>query len=188
MARDLPGRIRQTEQMIAVAGRLPAVLKGEDTPRDAAEVLAFVQLCHDQGRHAASARLLADALAADPKLGDDRRNSHRYNAACSAALAGCGKSKDDPPPDEPARAALRQQALDWLKAERDAWARQLESGAPQARATSVQNLKRWQHDADLAGVRDGAALAQLPEEEQKAWRALWSDVETLIKKAEGGPP
>ncbi len=188
LARDLPGRIRLTEQMIAVTGRLPAVLKGEDKPRDAAEVLAFVQLCHDQGRHAASARLLADALAADPKLGDDRQTQHRYNAACYAALAGCGQSMDDPPPDETARAALRQQALDWLKAERAAWAQLLESGSPQSRATISQRLTHWQQDADLAGVREGEALARLPEGEQQAWRDLWSDVATLLQKAQGDRP
>ena len=54
--------------------------------------------------------------------------------------------------------------------------------------TIVQTLKHWQQDADLAGVREGEALAKLPEEEQKAWQDLWSDVETLLKKAEGARP
>jgi serine/threonine-protein kinase len=187
-ARDVSSLIRQTQQMIAVAGRLPAVLKREDRPRDAAEVSAFRLLCLDQDRYAAAARLLGEVLAADPNLGDDRRNGHRYNAACYAALAGCGKSKDDPPLDEPARAALRQQSLGWLKAERDAWARQLEAGAPPDRAVVIKNLKHWQQDADLAGVRGDDALAKLPDEEQKAWRDMWSDVEGLLKKAEGDRP
>ena len=70
---------------------------------------------------------------ADPKLGDDRRAGHRYNAACAAALAGAGQGKDDPQPDDAAQAKLRGQALDWLKAERAAWAKLLDSGDAQAR-------------------------------------------------------
>jgi serine/threonine-protein kinase len=184
LARMLPGVIRKAEQGIALHARLLAVLKGEARPRNDAERAALVQLCKDQGRYAAAARLLGDALAADPTLGDDRRNSLRYNAACYAALAGCGQSRDDPPLDERARAALRRQALDWLKGERAAWASHLESGAPQARATVIKTLKRWQQDADLTGVREDESLARLPDEERKAWRDLWSDVDGLLKKAE----
>jgi len=46
-------------------------------------------------------------------------------------------------------------------------------------------LKRWQWDRDLAGIRDKAALAKLPAEEQKAFTRLWSDVAALLKRAEG---
>jgi RNA polymerase sigma-70 factor (ECF subfamily) len=99
------------------------------------------------------------------------------------APAERGKSRDDPPPDEPARAALRQQALGWLKAEHAAWAQVLDTGAPQTRAMITQKLKHWQQDPDLAGVRDAEDLARLPEEEQKAWRELWSDVATQLKNA-----
>jgi hypothetical protein len=161
-------------------------MKGEDTPRNAVEGLYFGRLCHDRGWHAAAARLYAAALTADPNLvGDYRALRHRYSVACSAALAGCGKCQDDPPPDETARAALRQQALDWLKAERAAWARQLESGTPQTRRTIVGQLCYWQQDTNLAGVRDDLALARLPEGERTAWRDFWSDVETLRKEASG---
>ena len=82
--------VAEAEQMAAMAGRLPALLKGEDRPRDDAERLALAQMCYDTKRHAAAARFWAEALHADPKLGDDRRNGHRYNAACAAALAAAG--------------------------------------------------------------------------------------------------
>ena len=184
-ARTLPVNIQYHEQLIALAGRLPAVMKGEDTPRNAVEGLDFGRLCHDRGWHAAAARLYAAALTADPNLVRDDWSRDRYIVACSAALAGCGKCQDDPPPDETARAALRQQALDWLKAERAFWARQLESGKPQARRTIVRQLRYWQQDTNLAGVRDDLALARLPEGERTAWRDFWSDVETLRKEASG---
>ena len=184
-ARTLSFNIQYHERLIALAGRLPAVMKGQDTPRNAVEGLYFGRLCHDRGWHAAAARLYAAALTADPKLASEDWSRDRYIVACSAALAGCGKCQDDPPPDETARATLRQQALDWLKAERAAWARQLESGTPQARRTIVRQLWYWQQDPALAGVRDDLALARLPEGERTTWRLFWSDVEALRKEASG---
>jgi hypothetical protein len=41
-------------------------------------------------------------------------------------------------------------------------------------------LRPWQRDARLAGVRDPAALAHLPEAERAAWRKLWQDVEAVL--------
>ena len=35
---------------------------------------------------------------------------------------------------------------------------------------------------ELAGVRDEAGLAKLPEAERADWKALWADVEDLLKK------
>jgi hypothetical protein len=37
-------------------------------------------------------------------------------------------------------------------------------------------MLHWQEDTDLAGVRDAAALAQLPADERKEWRTLWARV------------
>jgi tetratricopeptide (TPR) repeat protein/serine/threonine protein kinase len=186
LGRAVAGRIRLTERMIAVADRLPAVLNGEDRPRNTDEVDAFYAICRDQERYAAAARLLTEYLAADPKLAASGLLRYRYNTACVAALAGCGKSRDDPAPDEPARAALRRLALDWLNAERGAAAARLDSGTQEGRANVVKTLRRWQQDADLAGVRDEAEVVRLPEEEQKAWRGLWAEVQTLVKTGEGG--
>jgi hypothetical protein len=41
----------------------------------------------------------------------------------------------------------------------------------------------WQKVTDLAGIRDAAALANLPADEQKAFTQLWADVAALLKKA-----
>ncbi len=168
------------ERMAALVARLPALLKGEDRPKDGAERLTLAQVCYDTKRYAAAARLWAEALAAEPKLGDDRRAQHRYSAACSASLAAAGQGADDPRPDDAARARLRGQALEWLKAERAAWARMLDAGDAQARPTVRQTLEHWYVDTDLAGVRDAGALAKLPESERAAWRALWAEVNALL--------
>jgi serine/threonine-protein kinase len=167
----------------ALADRLPAVLKGEDRPKAADEGLTLAQMCYEKALHAAAARLWADALSAEPKLAEDRQTLHRYNAACAAALAGTGQGRDEQPPDEAAKAKLRSQALDWLKAELAAWTKLLESGQPQARADVEQNMTHWKQDSDLAGVRDADALAKLPADERTAWQALWGDVDSLLKRA-----
>jgi len=122
-------------------------------------------------------------MEADPKLGDDRRAGHRYNAACAAALAASGQARDEPPPDDAAKAKLRRQALGWLQAEQAAWGKLLESGPPQGRPAIAQTLNHWKQDNDLAGIHEAGALAKLPEAEQKEWQAFWADVEALLKRA-----
>ena len=62
----------------------------------------------------------------------------------------------------------------------------LEGGTPQARAAVQKTLRHWQQDTDLAGVRDAAALAKLPEPGRAEWQKLWADVAALLKKAEAG--
>jgi hypothetical protein len=167
--------------------RLPAVLRGEEKPRDNAERLAFAQVAYDQKKFAGATRLWAEALASDPKLRDDRRTGHRYNAACAAALAAAGQGKEEPPLDAAAKGKLRGQALDWLRAELTAWGKFLESGPPQARPVIVQVLSHWQKDTDLAGIRDKEAMAKLPAEEQKAFTQLWADVAAMLERAQGNP-
>jgi tetratricopeptide (TPR) repeat protein len=73
------------------------------------------------GKPAAAARFAAEAFAARPKLADDLRFPNRRNAACSAALAGCGQGQDAAKLDDAERARLRRQALDWLRADLAAW-------------------------------------------------------------------
>ena len=177
--------VRQCERMVELDARLPAILKGDDRPKDFAEGLAFGQICYDKTLHAAAARLWADALAADPQRADDRQAQPRYNAACAAALAAAGKGKDDPPPDEAAKAKLRQQALDWLKAELASWSKFINGGTLQDREMVRKTLAHWTVDTDLAGIRDEPELAKLPEAERKDWQALWLGVDAEFKKAEG---
>jgi tetratricopeptide (TPR) repeat protein len=177
--------VAETERQAGLARRLPALLKGEDRPKDVAESLALAQICHDTNRFAAAARFWAGALEADPKLGDDRRAQHRYNAACDAALAAAGRGNDDPPPSDTAKTVLRRQARDYLTAELAAWSKLLEA-EPRARPAVLPILQHWKKDADLAGIRDPDALAKLPADEQDAWNALWKDVDALLKKADGG--
>src|SRR5262249_42540191 len=122
------------------------------------------------------------ALAADPKLADDLRSWHRYNAACAGALAGCGKGRG-PALTDREKEALRRQALGWLHEERKARAGQLKSLRPAEAARARQALAHWQKDRALAGVRDKDALARLPEAERAGWAKLWAEVDSLLAPA-----
>ncbi len=138
-------------------------------PANNAERLDFAQVAYAVKRFAVAAGLWAEALETDPNLGDDRKTLDRYNAARAAALAAAGHGEDEPL-DDAAKAKLRGQALDWLKAEFTAW------GKTQPRPAIEQTLWRWQLDTALAGIRDEAALAKLSPEEQKAFSQFWAEV------------
>ena len=70
---------------------------------------------------------------------------------------------DDPPPDDAARAKLRKEALEWLKAEYSAWSNLLESDVPKSPALVAKTLAHWKEDADLSGIREEKEMAKLPE-------------------------
>ena len=65
-------------------------------------------------------------------------------------------------------------------------ARQAETGKPEANALVTQQFQHWRVDTDLAGIRDEAAIKALPDDEQKACRALWAEVEAVLAKARAG--
>jgi serine/threonine-protein kinase len=180
--------VRQAEQAVALSPKLSAILKHQARPADAAEGLALARICAARHLHGAAARLYGEAFALDPALADDDRARYRYTAATDAALAGCGHDNGDPPPDGPARAELRRQAREWLWADLKAQAAQANSGTDAARSAVRKLLPSRKSDPNLARVRTPEALAKLPEEEQAAWRSLWSEVDGLLAPAQGDPP
>jgi hypothetical protein len=58
--------------------------------------------------------------------------------------------------------------------------KRLDSGKEADRMAVGDKLRRWQTDADLAGLREPEALSKLPADEQASWRKLWADVATLF--------
>jgi serine/threonine-protein kinase len=178
--------VRRAEAKAALEPKLAAFLKGEYQPKDAVERLGLAGVCQTKKLHHAASRLYADAFAADPKTAGDLKAGHRYDAACSAALAGVGQGEDAARLDDKERTRLRQQALDWLRADLALRTRQLQSGRPTDRAEVQQKLRHWQQDSDLACIRDATALVRLTAQEQKACTQLWADVAALLKRA-GSP-
>ena len=106
-----------------------------------------------------------EAFAEDASLAEDLARGHRYDAACSAALAAAREGPD--------AAEWRGRALEWLRADLDA--------RDMAGTGLMAVLEHWTRDQDLAAVRD--SLDQLPEPEREAWRSLWAAVDGALAVA-----
>jgi tetratricopeptide (TPR) repeat protein len=180
--------VEEVRRLVWLRAKLPALLRGEAEPADAIERLGLAEVAHTQGWQATAAHVLGEALEAQPKLADDIEGAHRYNAARFAALAGCGRGKDQPPPDEAARTGFRRQALEWLKADVAAWSKIMANAASKNRSRAPHLLEHARHDPDLAGVRDPPDMNNLPEAEQADWRALWSLVDTILAQSRADSP
>jgi serine/threonine-protein kinase len=182
--------VRNCERLVELDGKLPAILSGQKQPADTTERLALARLCQMPCKqlHLAANRFYSAAFADQPKLSDDLNAQHRYNAACAAALAGCGQGKDADKLDAKERARLRQQALDWLRAELTAYRQVMEKSAGKAGPVIAQRMQHWLQDTDFAGMRGDKELAKLPEEERAAWRKLWDDVAEMLAQAQRKAP
>ncbi len=180
-------RVKDCERLVELDTKLLPLLKGEVQPADAAERLALAQLCQLPCRslNAAAVRFYAGAFAEQPKLADDLDAQSRYNAACAAALAGCGQGKDADQCGAKERARLRRQAVEWLHADLAAYRRLLEKEPDKAGPAVHERMRHWQQDTDFAGVRGPEALARLPEAERQEWQKLWADVAEMLDRAEG---
>jgi len=169
--------------MLALEARLPAVLQGKDRPADATERLQFANICAFQKRDAAAAQLRRETFTATPQLADDLDAGHRYNAACAAALAGCGQSADGSKLGQAERERWRKLARQWLEADLAAWTRKLEAGPAATRALARRQLIHWRSDPNLAGLREPGALEAMSPDERKECLALWKEVAAVLGRA-----
>jgi tetratricopeptide (TPR) repeat protein/tRNA A-37 threonylcarbamoyl transferase component Bud32 len=177
--------LKSCELLFALDKKLPDVLSGTERPANTIECFQLAQLCHlYRKQYVAGARFYSEAFEAQPEIVKDPKTGRRYDAACCALLAGCGKGKDADTLDDKDRPRLRKQALDWLQADLTLWAKQVETQKAENRAVVMQFLKHWQEDADLAGIRNEASVAKLPADEQEACKKLWADVEAVIKRTQ----
>jgi serine/threonine-protein kinase len=159
-----------------------AFLEGKYEPRDNTERLALLGVCRFKNRTYASAKLFADAFAADPKFGDDPRLSHRYHAACAAALAGTGLGDDASKLSEAERSRLRKQAFEWLAHDLAMLDKQLQGATVESHGHLIKFLKQCQTNPDFKEVREPSALAKMSLVERQEWSKLWRDVENLINR------
>jgi tetratricopeptide (TPR) repeat protein/tRNA A-37 threonylcarbamoyl transferase component Bud32 len=180
--------LRNAENLADLDAQLPALLKRQVQPKDAHERLVLAQLCQLHKKlFVASARWYSEAFAEQPQLAEDLDIQARYNAACAAAHAGCGQGADAEKLDAKGRARLRQQALDWLRADLKAYRQVMEKSAGKAGPAIAQRMEHWLTDEDFASVRGSDALAKLPEAEHKDWHKLWQEVESLRQRAAQTP-
>ena len=161
----------------------PAVLRGEDQPKDACRI-AWLRLSFATTKTPRRCRgFWTRRFQAQPRLAEDMQVQNRYNAACAAALAGCGKGRTSRRSTS-GKIPLAKTGHRLAQGRPGGWSKRSKTARPQARQFVVQTLQHWKADTDLAGIRDATALAKLPADEQKACRALWAEVEVVLKKAQ----
>jgi serine/threonine-protein kinase len=174
--------VQRCERLLALEGRLPAVLGGKDRAADAAEGLDFADLCRIKRRYTAAARFYADVLAARPRLADDQMERVRQYAPTVAILAASGRGEDAGKLSEAERARWRKQARDWMRADLAAWAEGRVGGSAMDRDLVERALVHWRADPDMTVMCDPAALAELPPAERQEWVSLWSEIDSLIDR------
>jgi serine/threonine-protein kinase len=177
-------RLRHYERFEALDRKLPDFLSGAAKPADVAERFALAQVCQCKQLYGRSARFYAETFDEQSELGEDLQGGFRHDAACVAALAGCGLGKDADSLNEKERSRWRRQARRWLRADLVLLGKLLERGKPGDLLEVQKLLGKWQAEAGLAGVRGEKAIARLPAEERPGWVKLWVEVEALRKKAE----
>jgi hypothetical protein len=147
--------------------RMPAILAGKERPRDTADALRLAEGCRQQGHFSTAVHLFEGVL---PGLSAEDVPTHLHHAACAAARAATRAGESTPEAGK-----RRAQALAWL---RDGLSR-LESLLRSRRFEVVRQLKHWQRDPDLSGLRDAEALSRLPPAEKDALVAFWARVEQI---------
>jgi serine/threonine protein kinase/Flp pilus assembly protein TadD len=183
---NLRQKVELCDRMLALDAKAAAILQGQEEPGDPAQQLEAARLCMDYGRPYAAARFYAGALAAQPALADDLASSNRYDAAelargnrydaaCAAARAAAEPNSDETRLSVAERTRLRGQALEWLRADLAKRAELQKGGTSEGGALVI-----WRKNPDLAGVRDPAPLAALPDEERRQWEHFWADAAALL--------
>src|SRR5262245_23045574 len=201
-ARGKAGRVGKASDVFGLGGILCVTLTGQPPYTQAQQVLAgdvteaFARLdgCGaDAALIALAKACLAPAPEARPADATEVAGQvQRYRDAVTARQAQAERVlwlralAAFPTAAEAARARLRQQSLALLRAEVAAQAQQLASGSPAEAAAARQVLEALRGLPVLAGVRNPAALATLPESERQAWQAFWQEVEGLLRGPDPG--
>jgi tetratricopeptide (TPR) repeat protein len=177
--------VRNTERLLALEKKLPAILAREESPAGSEECIELAKVALLKRLYCNAARLYAEGFAAKPALAADPRSGRRYDAARAAVQAAFGEGMDGGAPSEKERFELLRQAWGWLRADLAAWGKQAE--ADRAAIPHLREaLERWRQTPALVNVRDKESLAKLPAE-RAAWRKLWADVAEVLKQPSGKP-
>jgi tetratricopeptide (TPR) repeat protein len=175
--------VRQLERLVELDERLPDCLTGKTKPASPEEGVELAELCIRKQLYHAAVRFYDAAFTPISPRTAPLIGAYRYNAACAAALAGCGQGKDAGKLDAKEREQLRRQALDWMRGSLESVGRLLDKTP--AKAPDLTNaLKHWLADPDFVGVREPQALAKLPEAERQAWQKLWKDISEMLKRVQ----
>jgi serine/threonine protein kinase len=175
---------------VTLTGQPPFTRAGQAAAGDLEEAFARLDGCGADAELIALAKACLapapEARPADAAEVADLVKRYRDEVAAREAEAGRllwirAAEEAFPPVVDAARARLRQQARELLRAEVAAQAQRLTSASPAEAAAARQVLESLRGLPVLAGVHDPVALADLPESERQAWQAFWQEVEGLLR-------
>jgi hypothetical protein len=166
----------------ALEVKLAALCEGKTVPADVAEQVDAAWLCQlpRHKRYAAAVRFFGAAFATQPAIMENARGRLRYVAACAAARSALGTDRDAVTLTEANRSQLRAQALSWLEDDLSNWARVGGNGGRGDRRAAIRALRQARQDRAFAGLREPAALKQLPEAERALWSVHWATLEQTL--------
>jgi tRNA A-37 threonylcarbamoyl transferase component Bud32 len=184
----LTGQPPYTQLPQALAGDLSEAFARLDGCGADAELIALAKAClapAPEARPADAAEVAGRMKRYRDEVAERQAQAERQlwlrQVAEQAGQAAWKGSEAFPPAAEAARARLRRQAWELLRAEVAAQARQLSSGSPAEATAARQVLEVLCSFPLLANVRNPAALASLPEPERQMWQAFWQEVEGLLR-------
>ena len=175
--------VAEAERELALSTRFPAMIRGEDRPRDDVERLTLAQMSFDRKLFAAAGRHWSEGCRTTPS----------YATTARQGSPTAPPSLQPSPASDSARMNLRPMA----RRERSCAVRPSKGSRPNSppgpgslkptllrhAQTVARDLTRWKQDRDLTVIRDSETLARLPEAERKEWQALWAEVDSLLKHA-----
>ena len=150
---------------------------GARTSRPPASAWTRRNSASSRSHYATAARLYAEALAATPRLTEDLRAGHRFNAARAAALAGVRSRRRRGRARGAGAEGVAQPGARVAATRPGRLGREGGHGHRSAdRIQARRALSPWRDEPDLAGLRDADALDRLPPAERQECRALWREV------------
>jgi tetratricopeptide (TPR) repeat protein len=177
--------LEHTETLLQLERSLPEILKGERKAGNFQEILQFVKVCRLKQHYAAAVRFFEQGLTTDPEAAKKMPPTNLVILAQTAILASAGKGSDPLP--EADRAKYRAKALAWLRQFVKVQQEALEKDFNANRYTCQRSVRVLLHQKKLASVRQ-PALQDLPADERKDWEAFWTEVSTLLEKADALTP
>jgi serine/threonine protein kinase len=181
--------LTQIEALVALVPRLDEVQKeeaqkGERKPIDAGERVQLARLAQRRTQWLLASRLYERAFTDKPDLAEDLNAANRYEAAGCAVMAAAGAGVHAVGLAGEERAQWRDKALRWLRADLLLRDKRAALGGAKDRQAVFRALYFWQHDPNLASVREPTAIVKLPPGDPEAWGRLWADVAQVLKKVE----
>jgi serine/threonine-protein kinase len=173
-------QIRFCRDLPSLEPRLNSVVKGDEIPANAVELLDFAEACSIKKNYVAAAKLYAAAYEKSPELFDDMEMRYRLMAAGAAARASgvIGEEINDQQ-----RQALRQQAYDWLSDELSAWSLCLDS-ARKDRFQVLLRLMLWKVAPEFKNLRPSQATIGMPEAFRRDCEDLWENLDAVCESAQ----